>query len=67
VPFAEGWLRLAPDEAWVGADASTETAEAAGFGAPRDSRRYGPVPLELLVARAWLRYGPRQRFGRLRR
>jgi len=67
VPFAEGWLRLADDEAWLGADASVETAAAAGFGAPRDSRRYGPVPLDLLVARAWFRYVPWHRLGRLRR
>jgi len=63
VPFAEGFLRLAEDEAWLGADASVETAAAAGFGVPRDSRRYGPVPLDLLVARAWLRYAPLRRLG----
>jgi signal peptidase I len=65
VRFAEGWLRLADDEAWVGADATVEAAAAAGFGEPRDSRRYGPVPLDLLVARAWFRYAPWQRLGRL--
>jgi signal peptidase I len=65
VRFREGLLRLADDEAWLTADADVETAAAAGFGAPRDSTRYGPVPLELLVGRAWFRYGPLRRFGRL--
>ena len=31
---------------------------AAGLGEPVDSRRYGPVPVELLVGRAWFRYAP---------
>jgi hypothetical protein len=66
VAFEEGYLVLAEDEAWLTADASRETAAKAGFGEPRDSRRYGPVPLDLLVARAFFRYGPRGRFGRLR-
>ena len=33
---------------------------AAGLGEPVDSRRYGPVPVELLVGRAWFRYAPAQ-------
>jgi len=37
--------------------------EAAGFGEPIDSRRYGPVPLDLLVGRAWFRYAPLRRLG----
>jgi signal peptidase I len=32
-----------------------------------DSRRYGPVPIELLVGRAWFRYAPLRRIGRLGR
>jgi hypothetical protein len=66
VPFADGYLELAEDEAWLTADATPEQAADAGFGAPRDSRRYGPVPLELLVGRVFLRYGPWRRFGRIR-
>jgi signal peptidase I len=66
VPFEDGYLILAEDEAWLLADSTAEQAAEAGFGPPRDSRRYGPVPLDLLVARAFFRYGPRRRFGRLR-
>jgi hypothetical protein len=66
VPFEGGHLRLAEDEAWLAADASPEVASAAGFGEPRDSVRYGPVPLELLVGRVFFRYGPGRRFGRVR-
>ena len=65
VPFGDGYLVLAEDEAWVATDATTEVAAAAGVGEPRDSRRYGPVPLELLVARALFRYAPRERIGRI--
>ena len=46
-------------------DASTAERRAAGFGEPIDSRRYGPVPLELLVGRAWFRYWPWRRIGRI--
>jgi signal peptidase I len=67
VRFREGRLRLGADEAWLTADADVETAAAAGFGAPRDSERFGPVPLELLVGRAWFRYGPLRRLGRIGR
>jgi len=66
VPFESGYLQLAEDEAWVSADASEEVAAAAGFGPPRDSRRFGPVPLDLLVGRVFFRYGPRGRIGRVR-
>ena len=65
VPFANGILELAEDEAWLLSDAWVEEAAAAGFGEPIDSRRYGPVPVELLVARAWFRYGPLRRLGRI--
>jgi signal peptidase I len=65
VPFAEGYLELADDEAWLLSDASSRETAAAGFGEPIDSRRYGPVPLDLLVGRAWLRYAPFRRIGRI--
>ncbi|TMD28713.1 MAG: hypothetical protein E6I94_07980 [Chloroflexi bacterium] len=50
-------VRLGPDEAWlVGDDPAVSI----------DSRRYGPVSVDRLVARAWFRYGPLGRIGRLR-
>jgi signal peptidase I len=67
VPFADGYLILAEDEAWLLSDADEQTTRAAGFGPPIDSRTYGPVPLDLLVGRAWFRYGPLRRIGPLRR
>jgi len=67
VPFADGYLILAEDEAWLLSDADEVTTSAAGFGPPIDSRTYGPVPVELLVARAWFRYGPLRRLGPIRR
>jgi signal peptidase I len=67
VSFAEGYLVLADDEAWLTADADDVATAELGFGPPRDSRNYGPVPLELLVGRAWFRYAPLRRFGPLRR
>ncbi len=66
VPFEDGFLELADDEAWLLADATPADAEAAGFGTPIDSRRFGPVPLESLVGRVWFRYGPPRRIGRVR-
>jgi hypothetical protein len=65
VRFAGGYLVLAPDEAWLTADASPGLAGEAGFGPPIDSNRYGPVPLNLLVGRVVFRYGPRGRIGRI--
>jgi hypothetical protein len=65
VRFGDGWLQLADDEACLLADAADEEAEAAGWGRPRDSRRYGPVPVDALVGRAWFRYGPLRRLGRI--
>jgi hypothetical protein len=65
VAFAEGYLQLADDEAWLVSDATSETAAALGFGGPVDSRTYGPVPVELLVGRAWFRYAPLRRIGRI--
>lgn len=65
VPFEGGYLELADDEAWLLADATEEQATAVGLGPPIDSRRYGPVPVALLVGRVWLRYGPLRRAGRI--
>lgn len=65
IPFAGGYLVLGPDEAWLTADASPGVAAAAGFGAPVDSNRFGPVTVDLLVGRAWFRYGPPGRIGRI--
>jgi signal peptidase I len=65
VPFAEGYLELAEDEAWLLSDATADETAAAGFGEPIDSRRYGPVQLDLLVGRAWFRYAPLRRIGRI--
>jgi signal peptidase I len=67
VPFADAWLQLGDDEAWLLGDADEAAAAGAGFGAPVDSRRYGPVRVEALVGRAWFRYGPAGRMGRLAR
>lgn len=65
VRFAEGYLTLADDEAWLLADASEGLTVAAGFGPPIDSRRFGPVSLDRLVGRILFRYGPLRRFGRI--
>ena len=65
VAFAQGYLELAEDEAWLLSDATTETAAGRGYGEPVDSRVYGPVPLDLLVGRAWFRYAPLRRLGRI--
>ncbi len=67
VPFETGYIELADDEAWLLSDASGADTAAAGHGDPIDSRRYGPVPVELLVGRAWFRYAPWPRIGPLRR
>ena len=65
VQLDAGHLTMGPDEAWLLSDASTAELISRGFGEPVDSRRYGPVPVDLLVARAWFRYGPLARFGRI--
>ena len=66
VPFAAGYLTLAPDEAWLTADADEKAAATAGFGPPIDSQRFGPVSLDELVGRVLFRYGPLRRVGRIR-
>ena len=43
VPFADAWLQLGADEAWLMGDATDDELAAAGYGAAADSRRYGPV------------------------
>ena len=45
VRFADGYLTLAGDEAWLVADAGEAATRAAGFGPPIDSNRFGPVSL----------------------
>jgi type IV secretory pathway protease TraF len=65
VQLDDGHLILAADEAWLLSDASDADLLAAGAGQPIDSRRYGPVPVEALVGRAWFRYGPLARIGPL--
>lgn len=67
VAFAGGYLVMGPDEAWLTADATTAATTGAGYGPPVDSTRFGPVPIELLVGRAWFRYGPIGRIGRIPR
>jgi signal peptidase I len=67
VPYADGYLILGTDEAWLLSDANEAELLAAGLGEPVDSRRYGPVPIELLVGRAWFRYAPLRRVGRISR
>lgn len=67
VPYADGYLVLSNDEAWLLSDAADAELMAAGLGEPVDSRRYGPVPVEQLVARAWFRYVPIRRIGRIHR
>ena len=52
----DGPIRLGPGQAWLLGDDRAVSI---------DSRRYGPVELDRLVARAWFRYGPRDRIGRL--
>jgi signal peptidase I len=66
VPYADGFLILGADEAWLLSDAPDAELLAAGFGEPVDSRRYGPVPVELLVGRPWFRYAPLSRIGPIR-
>jgi signal peptidase I len=65
IPFAGGYLTLAPDEAWLAADADEKTAAALGFGPPIDSQRYGPVSEDGLLGRVLFRYAPLRRIGRI--
>ena len=65
VRFANGYLELDADEAWLTADASPGQTGRAGFGPPVDSNRFGPVPLSQLVGRVLFRYGPPGRIGRI--
>ena len=67
VELDAGHLILGDDEAWLLSDAGDADLLAAGSGEPIDSRRYGPVQVEALVGRAWFRYGPIERIGRIRR
>jgi signal peptidase I len=65
VELDAGHQVLGLDEAGLLSDASTAELVSRGFGQPVDSRRYGPVAVDQLVGRAWLRYGPLARFGRI--
>jgi type IV secretory pathway protease TraF len=47
---------LGSREAWLLGDAPADSI---------DSRAYGPLDADALVARAWFRYGPPRRIGRL--
>lgn len=58
VRIPAGILRLGPDEAWLLGD---------NLAVSVDSRRYGPVPADALVGRAWFRYAPWSRIGRIGR
>jgi hypothetical protein len=53
-----GPSRLGYREAWLLGDAADASI---------DSRAYGPLDADALVARAWFRYGPARRIGLLRR
>jgi hypothetical protein len=55
-PPIGGERPLRPDEAWLVGDAADRSV---------DSRAYGPLDVAALVARAWFRYGPPGRVGRL--
>ena len=57
VATSVGLLHLEPDEAWLLGDAADVSV---------DSRTYGPVTIDRLVARAWFRYWPARRIGRVR-
>jgi signal peptidase I len=65
VGLDEGHLVLGDDEAWLLSDAPLGLLTELGGGAPVDSRRYGPVPVDCLVGRVWFRYGPLRRVGLL--
>jgi signal peptidase I len=67
VRFGGGYLTLAPDEAWLTADADEKAAAAVGYGPPIDSNRFGPVALDELVGTVLFRYWPPRRFGRVAR
>jgi signal peptidase I len=58
VVVSEGVLHLEPGEAWLIGDSTDRSV---------DSRAYGPVSFDRFVGRAWFRYGPLRRVGRLRR
>ena len=65
VPFASGYLTLAPNEAWLAADADEKAAAAVGSGPPVDSQRFGPVTEDELIGRVVFRYWPARRIGRI--
>lgn len=58
VRTSAGLVHLDPDEAWLLGDRLDLSI---------DSRTYGPVTADRLVARAWFRYWPAHRVGRVGR
>jgi signal peptidase I len=52
----DGLIHLAPGEAWLLGDHDGHSV---------DSRTYGPVSFDRFVGRAWFRYGPLRRIGRI--
>jgi inner membrane protease subunit 2 len=58
VRISAGILHLSLDQAWLLGDNAAVSL---------DSRRYGPVPFDALVGRAWFRYGPMGRICAVRR
>ena len=58
VRTSDGLVYLDLDEAWLLGDAGDRSV---------DSRAYGPVTADRLVARAWFRYWPAARLGRVGR
>jgi len=67
IPFADGYLELGPEEAWLTADADEKAAASVGSGPPVDSNRFGPVSTGDLVGRVVFRYWPPHRIGRIPR
>lgn len=57
VPLGGPGIPLEPREAWLLGDPPAASI---------DSRTYGPLDADALVARAWFRYGPPGRIGRIR-
>jgi signal peptidase I len=57
VRISAGVLHLGPDQAWLLGD---------NLRVSIDSRRYGPVGSDAFVGRAWFRYAPSRRIGRIR-
>ena len=57
---------LAADEAWLLSDANDAELLAAGWASRSTRGATARCPVELLVGRAWFRYAPLGRVGRIR-